>query len=273
MTSRFAFRLAFEFTPMLHRSFRSALAPLLAASTCLPGCGDDDLEPWRVEAPGHVWPVGGGGAEGMADGAAGSPSPSDAGASASSGQGGAGAGGPVHEELDGGAAGSASDLDAAASEPLDGGDACVPTTLYRDGDGDSYGDISESRVGCPGPGWVPQAGDCHDGNALVHPGQTEFFGVPYADPNGPSRVSFDYDCSDTDDADPTNSPSTAAPACLEIADTAECAGSGYVSGTREGPGIEPLCGSRVRRDCVVLTLLGCTASDTNVPVEEAFRCH
>jgi hypothetical protein len=66
-------------------------------------------------------------------------------------------------------------------------DACDSTThrcewTLIDADGDGY---APSSLGACGS-------DCDDGNALVHPAQTGWFGAPYATPSG--AMSFDYDC-------------------------------------------------------------------------------
>jgi len=209
----------------------------------------------------------------------------DAGAHPDSGRGGAGpspstggggAGGyrsPGQVELDGGVAGnSAVALDGGPLEPFDSGDGCAPTTLFRDADGDAYGDVSEQRTGCPEPGWVTQSGDCRDDNPLVHAGQVEFFGVGYVDADQPGGVSFDYDCSGAEDADASNTPPSGEPRCDVLA-LLTCIGSGYSSASgREGPGIGPLCGSRVRVDCVARVVIGCGSVATDLPEEEAFRC-
>lgn len=54
-------------------------------------------------------------------------------------------------------------------------DTCAPvTTYYRDADGDSYGSQTAPRDLCaPAAGWVTQAGDCNDNNALIRPSATE----------------------------------------------------------------------------------------------------
>lgn len=174
---------------------------------------------------------------------------------------------------DAGAAGS-DDLDAGPLDVIDGGpDGCVPVTLFRDRDEDSYGDVTSTGQGCPQPGWVTRAGDCRDDIAIVNPGQVGFFAEGFVDQNKPGNVSFDYDCSGSEDADPTNTPSTGEPNCSELLDPVSCMGTGFlpVAG-RVGAGVNPLCGSLVRRDCVVQQLLNCTASDTDLTVQDAFRC-
>ena len=47
-------------------------------------------------------------------------------------------------------------------------------TVYRDADGDGYGDPNVTQYTCYSPvGWVPQAGDCNDANAAIHPGAVD----------------------------------------------------------------------------------------------------
>ncbi|UCD87624.1 MAG: putative metal-binding motif-containing protein, partial [Desulfobacterales bacterium] len=80
-------------------------------------------------------------------------------------------------------AGDCDDADAAtypgASESCNGWDDDCDGTVdegcalhYRDADGDGYGDPSDSTT-VPQSGYVPNAGDCDDGNANVNPGETE----------------------------------------------------------------------------------------------------
>lgn len=174
--------------------------------------------------------------------------------------------------LGGGGAGGTSDLDAGSGGPPDAADGCAPTTVYRDRDGDSFG-AGEAFVGCVQPGWVDNDADCGDDEPLAHPGQEGFFGDGFDDPSKPGIKSFDYDCSGVEEVDPENSPATGEPRCDEIGDLLACMGDGYMPDVdRTGEGINPLCGSRIRRRCVVQTLLGCTGSDSRLASEDAFRC-
>jgi len=265
----------------LHSALRSSLALQLVACQSLLS-----LEEYSFEARGSVDASMVGGERGGADAGGASISGGAGGASAgASNVEGAGGSGPTHPLDEGGAGGDLSagqgalggtgggdpivSLDAGPPEPLDASDGCVPTTLYRDGDGDTYGDVSQQRIDCLEPGWATRSGDCRDDEPLVHEGQAGFFGVGYPDPGIPGGLSFDYDCSGGEDADPTNAPANGAPLCQPLI----CQGTGYVSvDGREGPGVNPLCGSRVRRDCVVISILGCGASDTPLPEDSAFRC-
>lgn len=173
-----------------------------------------------------------------------------------------------------GGGGGAGDEDAGPPVLVDGGpDGCVPTTLFRDRDGDTYGDVASMGEGCSQQGWVTRAGDCRDDLPNVNEGQDGFFGEGFVDQNKPGNISFDYDCSGTEEADQTNTPPTGEPNCADILDPLSCMGTGYLAvAARTGNGIGPLCGSRVRRDCVVVQLLNCAPSDTNLTVQDAFRC-
>ena len=52
----------------------------------------------------------------------------------------------------------------------------VKTSFYRDLDGDSYGDALTSQQSCEAPvGWVSDDTDCDDADALVSPGQEDYF--------------------------------------------------------------------------------------------------
>jgi hypothetical protein len=210
-------------------------------------------------------------------GAGGTP-PGGAGSGHSGSGGNAGVGGssPLGGQggLDGGGTGGSDDLDAGPPALVDGGpDGCVPTTLFRDRDEDTYGDVTTTGEGCAQLGWVTRAGDCRDDIALVNPGQQGFFGEGFVDQNKPGDISFDYNCSGTEEADQTNTPPTGEPNCADILDPLSCMGTGYLPvAARAGTGIDPLCGSRVRRDCVVVQVLNCAPSDTDLTAQDAFRC-
>ena len=80
---------------------------------------------------------------------------------------------------------------------------CVPAPYYRDEDGDGFGAPLKAGDACTPPaGHVAKAGDCNDKDGRVHPGQTSFFGEPFMTAAGPS---YDYDCSGTEQEDPTQS--------------------------------------------------------------------
>jgi hypothetical protein len=62
------------------------------------------------------------------------------------------------------------DCDGAVDEP----DAVDARTWYADADGDGYGTALEAQTACDAPaGYQPNADDCDDGDAAVHPAATE----------------------------------------------------------------------------------------------------
>ncbi len=169
-----------------------------------------------------------------------------------------------------GAGGAGEVGDAAA--PGGGGDAgCTPVMLYEDRDDDQVGDTTRRMMGCPTPGWVEQSGDCRDDLNAVHPGQLSYFGESYPDPVESAGVSYDYDCSDNEEPDPTNNPPSTPPmgGCTGLL---TCTGAGYLPATpaRSGMGVEPRCGSNLRRTCISPAALTCQNED--VPVADRFRC-
>lgn len=205
---------------------------------------------------GQAGGVSAGGAAGRAEGEGGA----SGGAGATSGAGGAEPG-PAD------AGGGDASVDA-------GGGECTPITVYRDGDNDGVGDVAESDVRCPEEGWVTQPGDCRDDLPDVFPGQLTFFAEPYADPTRPAanQESFDFDCSGAEQPDPTISPATPAPNnCNGLL---VCQGSGYLSSAplRAGAGVEPRCGSNLRRTCISDGALGCEADDVALADSLIFRC-
>jgi hypothetical protein len=121
---------------------------------------------------------------------------------------------------------------------------------------------------------VPEPGDCRDDLPDVYPGQMTFFAEPYADPTRPAanNESFDFDCSGTEQSAPSNSPATPAPNSCNGLIT--CQGSGYLpsSPARSGAGVEPRCGSNLRRTCISDGGLGCVADDVALADTLIFRC-
>lgn len=111
--------------------------------------------------------------------------------------------------------------------------------FYRDADGDGAGDVGQTKTACDqasaGAGWVPVAGDCHDGNPQVFPGQQAYFPAPYTTPGG--AQSYDYDCNgiESDKGDFVKW-TTCGGGCA--ADGIAAAGSGRV-----GAGVNDWCGS------------------------------
>ena len=79
---------------------------------------------------------------------------------------------------------------------VDGDDVEDPLTFYRDLDGDGYGDESSPSTACTVPdGYVPEAGDCNDDDADVHPGREEACGDGVD--NDCDGVVDDYEPNDT----------------------------------------------------------------------------
>lgn len=174
-----------------------------------------------------------------------------------------------HDGHDGDAGDEEGGVEAGAPDASEGGDeeACAPITWYRDDDEDGFGG-PVSFEGCEPPEedvWVTQGGDCHDDNADVHPGQTEFFDVSYEVAGGSGAKSFDYDCSGVEQTaeDYTKSDGN----CSLLGGL--CSGNGYLapSPQRSGPGVDRYCGSTTYFTCSLG--LGCSSSTTT---KAAIRC-
>ena len=174
-----------------------------------------------------------------------------------------GAGGTASDAGSGATGGSAGDLPDA---PVDG--CSRPTVYYADKDKDGHGSAATSIVACSPPAgtWVTTATDCHDTDSRVHPGQAAYFAVAYRAASGNS--SFDYDCSGSEDEDPSQTKATANCGLLSLA---LCAGSGYAETARVGQGLSPYCGSSELREC--RAALGILLCESVVKVaDEPFRC-
>ncbi|MEY4550673.1 MAG: hypothetical protein RL685_6868 [Pseudomonadota bacterium] len=153
-----------------------------------------------------------------------------------------------------------------ASEPAPVADAgCSPVLLFRDRDGDGFGSSALEDViqECsPVDGYVTDNTDCHDAEHSardpagdVFPGQTAFFTVGYPTANG---ISFDYDCSEHEEADPDNAFVPAVTSCEEREQP--CGFDlGYVTpaDARSGVGVNPLCGVREQAWCTSSSRNGC----------------
>jgi hypothetical protein len=168
------------------------------------------------------------------------------------------------------------DPDAGYTDLADADGGCIATTVFRDDDGDGVGVSGQDRVACPGPGWATVAGDCRDDLLDVFPGQTQFFAEPYAEPAAPAGaggVSFDYDCDNAEEPDPTNDTLDPAPTCAGLIGIG-CSGSGFLPADppRQGTGVEPRCGSSLRSDCAQ-SGLDCIAEPTEVGPSLVFRCN
>jgi hypothetical protein len=157
------------------------------------------------------------------------------------------------------------DLSAAASAGAAG--ECNARTWFPDADQDGFGRASGQVLACEPPAqghWTTRAGDCNDDNVAVSPKEVEFKSSGYTASS--AGISFDYDCSTHEDADPSQL--GAAPACASLT-ILNCAGEGFANTARTGPGVNPLCGST--------SLVTCTKSGLNCvgvvkAVAEGVRC-
>jgi len=150
--------------------------------------------------------------------------------------------------------------------------ACTPQLLYPDADGDGVGSTSGAELRCAVPDWVGTPGDCRDDLSDVFLGQSRYFSVSYPEPTHTDGISFDFDCDGTEVPDPTNLTLAPVPNCAGLSVT--CNERGYlpVASGRNGPGIEPRCGSNLLRQCVPSQLLGCVAEDLILAEDARFRC-
>lgn len=133
-----------------------------------------------------------------------------------------------------------------------------PVVYYKDEDGDGFGVDTDTTTSCtPLSGkWSASGGDCRDDLAAVRPfrqgdpNPPAYSGTGYPANNKPQGISFDYDCSGSEEADPTNvygvEPDCAGPL--------SCSGVGYVAvnPSRQGAGIDPRCGSLTLKRCQLL---------------------
>jgi hypothetical protein len=193
------------------------------------------------------------------DAASDSIDPPDSGAPDTSSEDGAGGTmGDAGSDAAGGSAGSV--LDA-------GIDGCArPTVYYADKDKDGHGSAATSAIGCSPPAtgtWVATATDCNDDDSRVHPGQAAYFAVGYRTASGSS--SFDYDCSGSENEDPSH---TKAPANCGLLSITFCVGEGYAATARVGQGLSPYCGSSEWRICRGVLL----CENATEVADEPFRC-
>lgn len=166
-------------------------------------------------------------------------------------------------------------------EPLPAADAgCAPVALFPDRDGDGFGSAAPEDViyACPPrDGYVTDNTDCHDAEHSVRdpagdvfPGQTAFFTVGYPTADG---VSFDYDCSELEEADPGND-FVPAPTNCEDRLGRLCGGDiGYVipSDARSGDGVNPLCAARQQALCASASVDECGL--LMIGAGDPFPCH
>jgi hypothetical protein len=198
-------------------------------------------------------PSRGGSSAGGASGLSGAPG--DGGSTSESGASGAGeAGGGVGGAGAPGSAGAVGD--------------CSAVAWFPDADGDGFGRASGQVLSCDPPAvgkWVTKPGDCDDDNNMVFPKEPDFEATGYtATSNG---ISFDYNCSNAEESDPTQL--GAAPACGSLS-ILNCTGSGFANTARTGPGVNPLCGSKSLVTCTKKDL-SCVAVTTLTT--DGVRCH
>ncbi len=163
----------------------------------------------------------------------------------------------------GGTAGMSS-TGASGSAGAAGTGGCSSVPWFPDGDGDGFGRSSGEVMACAPPSngaWVKQGGDCNDDNAAVFPMNPDFYGQGYT--TSGNTLSFDYDCSGTEEIDP--GAKGAAPQCNGLS----CSGSGFQATSRSGSGVNDLCGSTKLVTCTG-SLLNCSASVTDV---DGAPCH
>ena len=117
---------------------------------------------------------------------------------------------------------------------------CVALQVfYRDADGDGVGAVGQTKQACnqadAGAGWVAAAGDCHDGNPQVFPGQQTYFSASYTNLAG--LPSFDYDCNGVEaESGTVRKWTSCSGACA-------AAGLAKASPLRGGAGVNDYCGS------------------------------
>ena len=174
----------------------------------------------------------------------------------------------------------AADADSDSRSDAPSADSCQPIAYYKDEDSDGFGKTTETVLACfPPPGkWSVLSGDCRDDlpnvkpYSMGSPDPPQYSGTGYSDNGKPQGISFDYDCTGAEEADPTNS-YPAEPDCPNILN---CSGVGYiaVNPPRTGAGINPRCGSVTLKRCQVLLAEGAPAL-CNVTMEATtipYRC-
>ncbi|MEI9938802.1 MAG: hypothetical protein WDO69_16405 [Pseudomonadota bacterium] len=145
--------------------------------------------------------------------------------------------------------------------------ACSPVNWFPDADDDDFGRTTAQISACSAPAsgkWVSKGGDCNDDDPSVFPQEKAYKSSGYAVSGG---VSFDYDCSSQEEADPSQL--GAAPACASLL-VLNCTGSGFANTNRTGHGVNPLCGSKTLVTCAVKDALFCEGLSTQV--SEGVRC-
>lgn len=246
---------------MLARSLFIASFSALVLSVA---CGGEEFSGGGGSAGAGGADSGGNAGVGTSGGSAGSNPGGSGGGSGASGAAGTTAGGaPV-----GGSAGVGGGVtDSGAGSGGTSVDGCVLRSWYPDHDKDGYGRSSGVVESCEAPegSYAEQGGDCNDDAEDVFPGQTQFFGEGYATASG--TLSFDYDCSMSEEGDPSQY--AAAPPNCTLLMAGGCKGQGFVPTNRGGAGQNPLCGSQTLRECN-WDMLSCSALETDIAAK---RCH
>jgi len=138
--------------------------------------------------------------------------------------------------------------------------------FYKDVDKDGWGDPASSPVRqCTGgAGLSTKAGDCHDGDARVFPGQAEYFAEPYRHPTT-GASSFDYNC----DGVEVDLPGT--PHFTTCGADCKASGYGLANSGRVGAGVNDYCGSKTRLSCEA-ALIKASARPMASSGAAAFEC-
>lgn len=166
----------------------------------------------------------------------------------------------------GGSGGSAIGLDGGSSDSSPG--CSNPTTWYPDKDRDSFGIPDGAVTACNAPAtgaWVTNSDDCYDSSNLVYPDAPDYHDEGYPLPGG--GVSFDYNCSGSEEPAPNQS--LAAPNCTLLT---ACSGSGFNSTGRTGSGVNSLCGSHTFQTCTVTSLTTCGAVTSTLAAGKGYAC-
>lgn len=160
-------------------------------------------------------------------------------------------------------------------EPAPVADAgCIPVPLFPDLDGDGVGSVASGAViqDCPPVGgFATEGDDCNDAEPDVFPGQIEFFVAGYE--AAPGIISFDYDCSGSEEPGPDVRFVAALTDCPQRMPLCG-ADIGYrvPANPREGDGVNPLCGTNDRVRCSIETETTC-GFVTFAGERPIFTCH
>lgn len=152
----------------------------------------------------------------------------------------------------------------------DTGPGCTTlTTWYPDEDGDGFGRPTGALQTCTPPAgkWSQNDDDCSDEEKNAYPGQTAFFGEPYATGNG--NNSFDYDCNGSEEGNAGQSALT--DGCGGLLGLLCSNASGYSPTNRTGAGLNSMCGSGILVRCQVSGLACVAGSPQQAPMPYGCR--